>query len=220
MKKIIILIASLIVLSSMLNAQTNVTVPVTDQIYEFLDVAQKKGLCAPLNSYKPYTKSQIFNALCEINDNSSKMTEREIKIVEEYLKQYEPLQEHPKNNLLTAGLYSHNEKFPASLNYKSEFEFIYSGGLYTKADYNSWGMDNLYMLTFDGDIGKALSYRLKANIDISKMPLYDVGDYFVGYPWYDEEVYNYFLNNYDGDTIKQTEVESKYGRYIKRFLNN
>lgn len=218
MKKINILIASLIVLSSILNAQTNVTVPVTDQIYEFLDLAQKKGLCAPLNSYKPYTKSQIFNALCDINDNSSKMTEREIKIVEEYLKQYEPLQEHQKNNLLKAGLYSHNEKFPASLNYKSEFEFIYSGGLYTKTDYDSWGMDNLYKLTFDGDIGKALSYRLHAVIDISKMPLYDVGEYFIGYPWFDEDVMNFYNGNLKDDN-SQYDVSSKE-RYIKRYLNN
>lgn len=220
MKKIILLLVSLLLLSSVLIAQTNVTVPVTDQIYEFLDVAQKKGLCAPLNSYKPYTKSQIFNALCEINDNSSKMTEREIKIVEEYLKQYEPLQEHSKNNLLKAGIYSHNEKFPASLNYKSEFEFIYSGGLYSKADYDSWGMDNLYKLTFDGDIGKSLSYKLKAIIDISKMPLYDIGDYFIGYPWYEDEIRKYYNGDYTDDNVTQNDVESKYGRYIRRYLNN
>lgn len=220
MKKIILLLASLLVLSSMLIAQTNVTVPVTDQIYEFLDLAQKKGLCAPLNSYKPYTKSQIFNALCEINDNSSKMTEREIKIVEDYLKQYEPLQEHPKNNLLKAGISSHNEKFPASLNYKSEFEFVYSGGLYTKTDYDSWGMDNIYKITFDGDIGKALSYRLHGIIDISKMPLYEKGNYSIGYPWFDEEVNKYLHGEYKDDIAKQEEVEQKYNRYIRTYINN
>ena len=220
MKKIFLLITGLLVFCFMLSAQANVTVPVTDQIYEFLDTAQKKGLCAPLNSYKPYTRSQIFNALCEVNENSSKMTEREIKIVEEYLKLYEPLQEHSKNNLLKAGIYSHNEKFPASFNYKSEFEFIYSGGLYSKADYASWGMDNLYKLSFDGDIGKALSYKLKVVADISKMPLNEIGNYFIGYPWYEEDIKKYYSGDYKDDEITQQDIESKYGRKIRRYLNN
>ena len=220
MKKTLLIFASLLIFNFAVIAQNNVTVAVTDQIYEFLDVAQKKGLCAPLNSYKPYTKSQIFNALCEINENSDLMTEKEIRIVEDYLKLYEPLQEKPKNNFLKASIANHDENFPVSFNYKSELEFIYSGGIYSKSDYNSWGMDNLYKLNFDGDIGKGLSYRLKATIDISKMPLYEVSKYFIGYPWYADEIGKYYNGEYTEDITKQAEVESKYGRYIRRYLNN
>lgn len=218
MKKTLLIFASLLIFNFAVIAQNNVTVAITDQIYEFLDVAQKKGLCTPLNSYKPYTKSQIFNALCEINENSDLMTEKEIRIVEDYLKLYEPLQEKPKNNFLKASIANHAENFPVSFNYKSDFEFIYSGGIYSKADYNSWGMDNLYKLNFDGDISKGLSYRLKVNIDLSKMPLYYAGDYFVGYPWLEEDVKAYYEDQWNETTPKYD--LSKKERYIHKFLNN
>ena len=131
MKKLTVLLACFITLCFAVTAQTNATIPVTDDIYEFLDVAQKKGLCSPLNSYKPYTKSQIFNSLIEIYDNAEKMSDKEIKITEDYLALYEPLKEETKNSFLKASVKTNNEKFFASLNYKSEFEFVYSGGLYT-----------------------------------------------------------------------------------------
>ena len=218
MKKIIILLTCLITLCFAATSQTNATVSVTDDIYEFLDVAQKKGLCSPLNSYKPYTKSQILNSLMEIYDNAEKMSEKEIKITEDYLAMYEPLQEETKNSVLKASIKTNNEKFFASLNYKSEFEFVYSGGLYTDSDYNSWGMDNIYKINFDGDIGKALSYRLKGIIDLSKIPLMQVGDYFIGYPWYDGEVVNYLNGNYKDDGSKYN--ASDKARKIHRFLIN
>ena len=218
MKKLTVLLACFITLCFAVTAQTNATIPVTDDIYEFLDVAQKKGLCSPLNSYKPYTKSQIFNSLIEIYDNAEKMSDKEIKITEDYLALYEPLKEETKNSFLKASVKTNNEKFFASLNYKSEFEFVYSGGLYTNSDYNSWAMDNMYKINFDGDIGKALSYRLRGVIDLSKVPLMQVGDYFIGYPWYDGNVVNYLNGNHKEDG-SEYDVSDK-ARYIHRFLIN
>ena len=98
MKKTLIVAAVLSAFSFFAVAQSNVSVPVTDEIYEFLDVAQKKGLCSPLNSYKPYTKSQILESLRQINDNSEMMTEREAEIAEQYLSIYEPSEKEVKNN--------------------------------------------------------------------------------------------------------------------------
>ena len=63
MKKLTLLVSALIFFSFALTVQMNVSVSVTDDIYEFLDVANKKGLCSPLNSYKPYTRSQILESL-------------------------------------------------------------------------------------------------------------------------------------------------------------
>lgn len=218
MKKIIVLLTCLITLCFAVTAQTNATVSITDEIYELLDVAQKKGLCSPLNSYKPYSKSQILNSLREIYDNSEKMTEQEIKIIEHYLAQYEPSEKEGKNNFFNASLKNSNENFPVTFNYKSEFELVYSGGLYTNSDFNSWGMDNMYKINFDGDIGKGLSYRLKGVLDFSKMPLMQVGDYFIGYPLYNDEVANYLAGNHKDDGSEYD--VSKYARYIHRFLNN
>lgn len=220
MKKTLLLISGLIFFSFVVSAQMNVSVSLNDEIYEFLDVANKKGLCSPLNSYKPYTRSQILQSLREIYDNSEKMTENEIEMVEQYLAEYEPNEEEKKNTFYKASFKNHNENFPISFNYKSELEFVYSGGLYTDSDYNSFGMDNMYIINFDGDIGKGLSYRLKGVLDFSWMPLMEIGDYFIGYPWFDNEVEAYLHGEYkDEEKTIEYNVSDKT-RYIKRFLNN
>ena len=218
MKKSLIVAGFLLTFSFFAVGQANVSVPVTDEIYEFLDVAQKKGLCSPLNSYKPYTRSQILDSLRQISDNSEKMTERETEIAEYYLSIYEPSEKEIKNNFWHVAVKNSSEKFPASFNLKSEFEFIYSGGLYTESSYNSFGMDNIYYITFDGDMGKNLSYRLRATIDFSKMPLKEVGNYFIGYPWYDNDV-EHFLDG-DLDPAGNEYNVSQKARYIRKYLNN
>ena len=225
MKKLTVLISALILFSFTLPAQMNVSVSVTDDIYELLDVAQKKGLCSPLNSYKPYTRSQILASLQEIYENSDKMSDSEIEIVEEYLALYEPSTKNDKRNALEVHIANTNEDFPITFNYKSEFEFVYSGGLYSDSDYNSWGMDNMYKLNFDGDLGKGLSYRLKGVLDFSYMPLKEIGEYFIGYPWYNSDVVKFL----DGELYKEKESDetptkqydvSDKARYIRRYLNN
>ena len=219
MKKLTVLISALIFFSFALTAQMNVSVSVTDDIYEILDVAQKKGLCSALNSYKPYTRAQILESLQEIYENSDKMSDREIEMVEEYLALYEPSTKNDKRNALEAHLANTNENFPITFNYKSEFEFVYSGGLYSDSDYNSWGMDNMFKLNFDGDLGKGLSYRLKGVLDFSYMPLMEIGEYFIGYPWYEDNLEDFYDGKFaeDSDEYK-TIIDSK--RNIRRYLNN
>lgn len=218
MKKTFLLLAGLILFSSIASAQMNVSVPVTDEIYEFLDLAQKKGLCSPLNSYKPYTRSQILETLRQIYSNSEKMSEKEIEIAEDYLAAYEPNDEEKKKSFFQSSVKNHNENFPVSFNYKSEFEFVYSGGLYTDSDYDSFGMDNMYHVNFDGDVGKGLSYRLKGVIDFSWMPLMEIGEYFIGYPWENKLVDDY-LHGVTDENGNEYDVSNKT-RIIKRFLNN
>ncbi len=219
MKKTLLLLAGLIFFGSIVSAQMNVSVPVTDEIYEFLDLAHKKGLCSPLNSYKPYTRSQILESLREIYDNSEKMSDKEIEIAEKYLAAYEINEEEKKNTFYQASLKNHNEAFPISFNYKSELEFVYSGGLYTDSDYDSFGMDNMYHVNFDGDIGKGLSYRLGAVIDFSWMPLMEIGDYFIGYPWFKEGIDDFADGKFEEGSSEYEEI-IKSQRKIRRYLNN
>lgn len=189
MKKILLLIAVLMSCTFFAAAQMNESVSVNDDIYEFLDVAQRKGLCSPLNGYKPYTRSQILNLLREIYDNSELMSERETEITEEYLKIYEPSDEKRKNNFWRVEIKNNNEKFQTSFNFKSEFDFMYSGGLYTNSAYDSYGFDNIYKFSLYGDFTKYISYRVKALLDITKVPLIDLGNYFIGYAWYDSDIH-------------------------------
>lgn len=219
MKKTLLLLAGLIFFGSIVSAQMNVSVPVTDEIYEFLDLAHKKGLCSPLNSYKPYTRSQILESLREIYDNSEKMSDKEIEITEKYLAAYEVNEEEKKNTFYQASIKNHNEAFPISFNYKSELEFVYSGGLYTDSDYDSFGMDNMYHVNFDGDIGKGLSYRLGAVIDFSWMPLMEIGEYFIGYPWFKEGIDDFADGKFEEGSSEYEEI-IKSQRKIRRYLNN
>ena len=219
MKKTFLLTTAFLLLSFFAVAQTNVTVSVTDEIYEFLDVAQKKGLCSPVNSYKPYTKSQILELLREIDDNWEMMSEREAEIAAAYLEQYED-QEKDNKNIWEVNYSNDYDDFPVTFNYKTEFEFVYSGGLYSNLDYSNWAMDNIYKINFDGDMGNNLSYRLKGILDFTKVPLMEIGDYSIGYPWYEGDVEDF----YDGKKNKKSE-DGKYDvsdqeRKIVRYLNN
>ena len=81
MKKIISLISIVLLLNSFsLSAQENVSVPVSDTIYDFLDLAQTKRLCKPMNGFKPYSKKQIVSALEEINENKDSLTEKKRRL--------------------------------------------------------------------------------------------------------------------------------------------
>ena len=79
-------------------------------------------------------------------------------------------------------------------------------------------MDNMFKLVFDGDLGNNLSYRLKGVMDFSKMPLMEKDPYFIGYPWYGENVHNFIDGNKDEDG-NEYDVSDK-ARYIRRYLNN
>ena len=64
MKRFILSLALIISLSGAgLFAQTNVSVSVNDPVYDFIELAETKGLCKKLNGYKPYTKNQIVKIL-------------------------------------------------------------------------------------------------------------------------------------------------------------
>ena len=220
MKKTSLIISAILLLSFSAHAQMHVTVPLSDSVYEFLDLAQKKGACSQLNSYKPYTKAQIIDALWEINGNSEVLSEREAKIAQDYLELYDPKEKVNKKNILEVNYTSPNEDFPASFNYKSDSELIYSGGLYSNSEYNSFGMDNIFNIKFDGDLGKALSYKLKAIIDFTYMPLKEISNYKIGYAWYADYVEQFCKGEYKDEAKTQKyDVEDK-ARYIRRYLNN
>lgn len=220
MKKTSLIITAILLLSFSAHAQMHVTVPLSDSVYEFLDIAQKKGACSQLNSYKPYTKAQIIDALWEINGNSEVLSEREAKIAQDYLELYDPKEKVNKKNILEVNYTSPNEDFPASFNYKSDSELIYSGGLYSNSEYNSFGMDNIFNIKFDGDLGKALSYKLKAVIDFTYMPLKEISNYKIGYAWYADYVEQFCKGEYKDEAKTQKyDVEDK-ARYIRRYLNN
>ncbi len=217
MKRIILSLALIFTLSgAMLFSQTNVSVPVSDPVYEFIEIAQTKGLCRKLNGYKPYTKKQIIEILDEINDNTDLMTEKEQDIAREFLMKYSESDTDKKNFFLFAHISNDDEDVPVTFNYRTKIQSVVSSGFYSKADYNSWGIDNLYDFSFDGDISKAFSYRVGGILDLTSMPLKYLGDYFIGYDWYGENVSNYLDGLYDEHDNPYPEPTQ---RKIKKYLN-
>ena len=219
MKKVFFSFVVILLLSSItLSAQENVSVPVSDTIYDFLDLAQTKGLCKPLNGFKPYTKRQIVSTLEEVLENEDLLTEKEIQIVKDLYNKYTYEDDEKQNNLLAVSLFEYDDETSVSLNYYLGLEAVYSGGVYSKSDFNSFAMDNIFKIAFDGDIGDKFSYRIKGDLDLSKVPLKEVGKYFIGYPWYDDEVSAFLDGNFKEDNT-QYDVSSK-ARYIRKYLIN
>ena len=65
MKKFLALLV-LFLCSVSVFSQSNVTVAVTDSIYDVIDNAQIRGLCGPVSGAKPYTEKKILSLLEEI----------------------------------------------------------------------------------------------------------------------------------------------------------
>ncbi len=220
MKKIILTIAALFILGTItIFAQENVSIPVSDTIYDFLDLAQTKGLCKPLYGIKPYTKRQIVSTLEEILENEDLLTEDESQIVQDLLDRYTYEDDEKQNTLLSAKVFEYDET-SVSLNYYLGLEGVYSGGVYSKSDYNSFGMDNIFKIAFDGDIGEKFSYRIKGDLDFSKVPLKEVGKYFIGYPWFDDEVIAFLYGQRKEDNSTYETAVSDKARNIRKYLIN
>lgn len=217
MKKIIRLIFALFVLfEANVFAQLNVAVPLNDEIYDFLETAQTKGLCHKLNGYKPYTKNQVIAVLEEIIENQELMTESENEIAQALLIKYKDFSVGKKNFFLGSRVSNEDSENIFSFNYHTKFESAASGGFYSKSDYSSWGMDNMYSFCFDGDVGNNFSYRINTMFDITRMPLKSMGDYFIGYDWYSEEVPPFL----DGQLKDDGTEYAPPKRFIRSFTNN
>jgi len=215
MKKIFLLLVTLCLISFSVNSQTNLSVDLSDDIYEILDVAQMRGACSTLMAAKPYTQKQIVKAIDEILESDVKFSEVEIEILHRYREKYVP-KKYEKNNGLHSRLENGSEKFPMSFNYNFAVTSEISGGIYNNSDFNSFGYDIMPEFNFTGDLGKNVSYRLDGYFDFSYMPLYEMtkdgGYYGIGYNWFDKDV-DKFLGGEDvATTVNQ--------RYLKKFNNN
>ena len=60
-----------------------------------------------------------------------------------------------------------------------------SGGVYNDSSLNSIGYEAWGNLDFSGDLGKNTSYKTTGFIGLTSMPLKEMGEYTIGYWWYD-----------------------------------
>lgn len=210
MKKIVLLFFVLSALAGSVFAQQNMSVDITDDIYDVLSIAQERGLCDYLPGARPYSVKRIKYAVNQILENQEKLKPVELKIIENFLARFK---EPEKNsiNLFDMNVSNHKDKWHFSFNYGFGFESSGSGGLYTNSDFNQAGFDVITSYNFYGDLSRYFSYYLNAFFDASSMKLYECGsDYFIGYPWYDDGVEAYCLGFAEQEPRR---------RYVKKFLN-
>ena len=65
---ILIVFAVSLIGKNLLYSQTNVSVPLDNDVYYILDLAEARGLCAPLPAVKPYTRAKVLETINEILD--------------------------------------------------------------------------------------------------------------------------------------------------------
>lgn len=184
---------------SFLFSQNFISVELSDKVYDLIEYGKIHGLCKNVTGFKPYTHSEIISCLNEMIENEDVFSENEIEILKSYKEKYE-FNNSKKNNLLSARF--ENSFLDGKLTNRFLFDIslksIASGGVYNNKDCNSFGMDNLIDFNVRGDFSTFLSYRVNPSFDVTKMPLQKIGEYEIGYMWYNRNSQTGELINQDG----------------------
>lgn len=169
--------------------QTNSSVDITDDVYEFLLDAETKGLCKPLTNVRPYSEKYVLTVLNEILENvqnsESKNKDSEIAVINAYIKKYEHPAEGFSWNRLNYNISNNNEETPITFNIGASTQMLFSGGVYNDSSLNTLGYEAWGNLDFSGDLGKNTSYKTTGFLGLTSMPLKEMGEYTIGYWWYD-----------------------------------
>ncbi len=224
MKKIFVSIFVLFLSLQTVFSQENISVSVDDEIYKILDVSEMKGLCSFLPGAKPYTVKRIIKAIDEILEHQDELKETEIKVLNNFKDRYK-INPEKKNNVKHLAVQTNDEKNHFSFLYNFSFDSAFFGGLYNDSDFNSFGFDICPAFNFYGDITKYISYNFQGILDLTYMPLNEQGEYFIGFPWFNDGVEDYFDGKMssdasDGTSINYKDFENENKRYIKKFQNN
>jgi len=166
-----------------LYAQSNNTVDIEDDVYNFLRIAETRGLCDSLSPVRPYTEKYITEKLDQILENLD--DEKQKIIVEEYKNQYV---REDGLSLKKVAYKTTEEKGSIPVTFAIDFynEDFISGGFYSNSSNNSVGYDFFGYMNIFGDLGNNISYRSLTYIDVTKMNLTKLGQYNIGWWWYDD----------------------------------
>lgn len=212
-------------------AQTNTTVSIEDDVYAVIENANVRGLCRTLPPTRPYTASFILKCLDEIEQNiavsksADYQKNMELAVIDFHRQRLLP----KKNGLDLRNLSfrfeqnqnnENNENFPITFQVNNSINSYFSGGIYSNSSNNSFGYEVWDTLKFDGDIGKNVSYSCTALVEVSKMPLAQLGTYNIGLWWYDEGVqYEYDENTKLQIKWSGSEEDTPSWRVINKYRN-
>ena len=208
MKKLISFMFVLTIGMGLFYAQTNISVDITDNVYNILSASEQKNLCTKLSNTRPYTQKYIVQKLNEILSNLQNQEESYAVRIQkkEIQKQLNKFQVKKGFDFSRFNYnFSATEENPVTLNLGASYTTQGFGGVYDISESSSGGFETYGSINICGDFGKNVSYRTYGNLGLSRMPLEFLGTYDIGKYWYsvDEE------GNPD-DTI----------RTINKFQNN
>lgn len=183
MKKLLLTILSIFLISNILIAQTNISVPLEDPVYNILRSAELQELCPTLPNAKPYSKSFIIKTLEDILIELEDLEdEKQIEIVKSFLQKYEYEEGlHLKEGYLM--LQNKDMDFPTTLIIHNSLNTNIGTGLYFNSSQNSTGFEAYYKFGFMGDLGQKLSYNCTGSLGFTKMPMELMGDDYVIGEW-------------------------------------
>jgi hypothetical protein len=152
-----------------LQAQSNISVPLENEVYYLLEQAQLKGLSLPLPSAKPYSRQQILKAIDAIFDADEEgifgekkagLSPLERDILEQARKSFE---KGKKGLDMTQGVYTfESNRFPRAPftgNVGLGTQVAFSSGFFQQDREAVWGTDNFFSFYTNGDIGSRFSYH-------------------------------------------------------------
>ena len=219
MKKLIPIICTLTLTCAFAFSQQNISVPLSDSVYDVLESAQERGLCELLSGAKPYSLKRIRYAIGQILENEDSLSDVEVRILEDFLSCHEGQTENTLSkshiHLTTAP-----EKRLFSFDYQLGTDWTVSSGFYNDSSLNSTGCDIITFLDFSGDVTRWASYYVRGFFDVSYMPLTEISDdYFIGYSWYDSyDDVNGTMVDVEDFLDGDTDTEPRR-RTIKKMLN-
>jgi hypothetical protein len=200
MKKIfLVLIGLLFVIHSQIFAQAYTAVPVDSPVYGLLELAEMRGLCAPLPGAKPYTRSVVISAINEIlgaENARGALSPVERDILKGYLAELDkPV---PGLNLKQGYYYSEGNfgkaQTPISAYIGGMGDIGFSDGFYQAAETNYWGTDIWVKFFVKGDVGRHFSYDFGASGGLVKVPRIVLGTYNTYYPGFADDPDGEFVN--------------------------
>ena len=166
-----------------LYAQSNNTVDIADDIYSFLRIAETRGLCDSLSPVRPYTEKYIVSKLEQILNNLD--DENQKAIVEEYKNKYKR-EDGLSLKELAYKMTEQKGDTTVSLAVDLYNDTFMSGGIYSDSSNNSFGYEVANYCNIFGDLGNNISYRSLTYLEVTKMNIKKLGEYNIGWWWYDD----------------------------------
>jgi hypothetical protein len=218
-----------------LAGQTHGSVAVDNPVYQILEQAALRGLCAPLAGVKPYSRQAILAAITEILDADGshqrfgKLSDYERRILEDARTMYIPMSSGLD---WQRGTYTfENDRSTGKIHLSGEVglkaESSFSGGIYPRKPDAAWGTDIWLGFFFNGDLGDHFSYRFTMAGGIIRAPRVALGTYDTYYknftseePYRNQEITTYsqplaffpyaYKQSWDGSVLNYRDISGSY----------